>query len=319
MRVRLIIGIFTLVLISLILAVAIRYRYVVLSRLNIGTGGRASVNELALNEITDIHLAGGATRFDYQSIDPERRLLFISHLGSGQVVVFDLKQEKVVSYIQNIASVHGVLAVPSQGRVYASATGTQQVAVIDIQTLQVVADVDGGQYPDGLAYDPDHKKLFVSDESGGADIVIDTQTNKRINRIDLGGEVGNTQYDATGHQIVVAAQGRNQLALIDPQNDTVTSYIDLPECKGPHGFTLDTSNHTAYVSCEANAKLVVVDLNTKQVIGSDSVDARCQTRIAAAARHLGVIQVDLAVALSKSVSHKNIFFDRKMPEVKFAE
>jgi uncharacterized ferredoxin-like protein len=44
-----------------------------------------------------------------------------------------------------------------------------------------------------------------------------------------------------------------------------------------------------------------------------NVDARCQTRIAAAARHLGIIQADLAVALSMSVSHKNIFFDRKAP------
>src|SRR5512142_1972760 len=37
----------------------------------------------------------------------------------------------------------------------------------------------------------------------------------------------------------------------------------------------------------------------------NNVDTRCQTRIAAAARHLGVIKADLAVALSMSVSHKN--------------
>ena len=49
----------------------------------------------------------------------------------------------------------------------------------------------------------------------------------------------------------------------------------------------------------------------------NNVDTRCQTRIAAAARHLKIIQADLAVALSMSVSHKNIFFDKKMPEVKF--
>ncbi len=44
---------------------------------------------------------------------------------------------------------------------------------------------------------------------------------------------------------------------------------------------------------------------------------RCQTRIAGAARHLGIIKSDLAVALSMSVSHKNIFFDKKTPEVTF--
>jgi uncharacterized ferredoxin-like protein len=54
-----------------------------------------------------------------------------------------------------------------------------------------------------------------------------------------------------------------------------------------------------------------------KIASMNNIDARCQTRIAAAARHLGIIHADLAVALSMSVSHKNIFFDRKMPEVTF--
>lgn len=49
----------------------------------------------------------------------------------------------------------------------------------------------------------------------------------------------------------------------------------------------------------------------------NNIDTRCQTRIAAAARHLQIIKADVAVALSMSVSHKNIFFDKKMPEMKF--
>lgn len=50
----------------------------------------------------------------------------------------------------------------------------------------------------------------------------------------------------------------------------------------------------------------------------NNIDTRCQTRVAAAARHLKIIKADLAVALSMSVSHKNIFFDKKMPEIKFS-
>lgn len=56
-----------------------------------------------------------------------------------------------------------------------------------------------------------------------------------------------------------------------------------------------------------------------KIASLNNVDARCQTRIAAAARHLRVIEADLAVALSMSVSHKNIFFDKKIPEVNFDE
>jgi len=49
-----------------------------------------------------------------------------------------------------------------------------------------------------------------------------------------------------------------------------------------------------------------------KVASMHSVDTRCQTRTAAAARHLGVITADLAVGLAMSVSHKNIFFDRPL-------
>lgn len=48
-----------------------------------------------------------------------------------------------------------------------------------------------------------------------------------------------------------------------------------------------------------------------------SIDCRCQTRVAVAARKLGVIAAEIAVALSLSVTHEAIGFDRGMPEVDF--
>jgi hypothetical protein len=48
-----------------------------------------------------------------------------------------------------------------------------------------------------------------------------------------------------------------------------------------------------------------------------SVDTRCQTRIAVAARKLGLIQSEVAVALSMTVTHKNPGFDARMPVVDF--
>ena len=48
-----------------------------------------------------------------------------------------------------------------------------------------------------------------------------------------------------------------------------------------------------------------------------SVDTRCQTRIAVAARKLGLIQAEVAVALSMTVTHKNPGFDARMPVVDF--
>jgi len=48
-----------------------------------------------------------------------------------------------------------------------------------------------------------------------------------------------------------------------------------------------------------------------------SIDCRCQTRAATAARKIGLIRADHAVALSLSMTHKAIGFDRRMPEIDF--
>lgn len=49
----------------------------------------------------------------------------------------------------------------------------------------------------------------------------------------------------------------------------------------------------------------------------NNVDTRCQTRIAVAARKLGLIDAEVAVGLSMSVTHKNVGFDNRMPTVDF--
>jgi uncharacterized ferredoxin-like protein len=48
-----------------------------------------------------------------------------------------------------------------------------------------------------------------------------------------------------------------------------------------------------------------------------SIDCRCQTRVAVAARKLAVITAEVAVALSLSLTHKAVGFDRRFPEVDF--
>jgi uncharacterized ferredoxin-like protein len=48
-----------------------------------------------------------------------------------------------------------------------------------------------------------------------------------------------------------------------------------------------------------------------------SIGCRCQTRVATAACKLGLIQADHAVALSLSMTHKAVGFDRPMPEANF--
>ncbi len=79
----------------------------------------------------------------------------------GEVVVFDVNTNRVEGTISDVDRVHGVLAVPDLGRIYATATGSHEVVVIDAHTLKVIAHVPGGTYPDAMAYDPEDRRYDV--------------------------------------------------------------------------------------------------------------------------------------------------------------
>lgn len=134
------------------------------------------------------------------------------------------------------------------------------------RTLKVVSRVGGIRFPDGIAYAPHADKVCVSDESGGTDVVIDAKTGAKRATIELGGEAGNTHYDSVSHCILVAVQTNNQMVAIDPVTERIVQRYALPGSDHPHGFTIDEPDRLAFVSCEGNAALIVLDLRTMKPI-----------------------------------------------------
>jgi DNA-binding beta-propeller fold protein YncE len=235
-----------------------------------GRAGGAS-GSLPLTTVTNVPLSGRATRWDYASLDAAHHHLFLAHLGDSTIVVFDTAQRKVIATIAGVSQVHGVLYVSQLDRVYASATGTDEVVAIDAKTFKIIARAPGGDYPDGMAYAPDVHRLYVSDEHGGADTVIDVGSNKRVATIPLGGEVGNTQYDPSTQRLFANVQTDNQLVDIDPVSNKVVSRTKLPGAMGNHGLYIDASARLAFIACEGNDKLLVLDLASRRVLATFDV------------------------------------------------
>src|ERR1700757_4705422 len=105
---------------------------------------------LPLRPVGAVQLAGDNSRFAYAGLDEQRGLLFIAHLGAGEVVEVDVRANQLVRTIPNIASAHGVLVVPALNRVYATATSANQLVAIDETTGAELGRAPTGQYPDGL-------------------------------------------------------------------------------------------------------------------------------------------------------------------------
>src|SRR3954466_15876020 len=79
---------------------------------------QAPTSPLPLLAAGEVELPGGSSRFDYASLDADRGLLFIAHLGDSEVLEVDIRAHRVVRTIPNLSQVHGVLVVPALHRVY---------------------------------------------------------------------------------------------------------------------------------------------------------------------------------------------------------
>jgi DNA-binding beta-propeller fold protein YncE len=227
------------------------------------------VSSLPLKTIAREPLPGPANRFDYESVDSHAHRLYIAHMDADTLLVYDTRKRRVVETIA-ASGVHGVIVVPSLGRVYASATDDHEAWTIDARTGKVLARAPAGDYPDGLAFDPVERHVFVSDESGGVETVLNA-SGRRIATVSLGGEAGNVQYDAGSHMVLADVQTRDVVALIDPKANRVVRDVSLPGCDHDHGLLVDAPRRLAFVACDGNAKLLTLDLRTWKVTGTADV------------------------------------------------
>src|SRR5256886_5777741 len=101
----------------------------------------ASTAEAPLRVVADVPLPGSASRFDYQSLEPASGRVFISHMGAGQLVAFDVRAGRVIANLDGFPTVTGVLAAPVEHRADASATGEHAVVVVDDSSFRVEAHV----------------------------------------------------------------------------------------------------------------------------------------------------------------------------------
>lgn len=231
----------------------------------------STTSSFSLQTLAEVPLNGGLPKFDQQSLDPQTKLLFITHAGANNVFVFDTSTKKVLTQI-SVSHPHGVLAVPNLKRVYVSDSLDSLVYAIDEINFKVITKIPVGQKPDMIAYDPVDQKLFVSDELGHSNTVINPLTEQRIGTIPLAGEAGNTRYDAVAHRIYVDVQTLNQVVTIDPAADRVIARATLPSaCKHDHGLILDAPQRLAFIVCDTTSQLLMMDLQSMKVVSTQSL------------------------------------------------
>ncbi len=114
---------------------------------------------------------GGEGGWDYITVDPEHKLLYVPR--STHTMVLDATTGKTVADIPGQKRNHGVAIVPSAGRGFITDGADGSVTVFDLKTYAVLGKVKAADDADGVIYDPASGKVLVGlrgRRCGGADL-----------------------------------------------------------------------------------------------------------------------------------------------------
>ena len=80
------------------------------------------------------------------------KLVLISDLATGDVVVVDASARKEVKRVKLGSSVEGILMLPDGARAVVAVSGDNKLAVLDLKTFDVPTTFETGKGPDGMGW-----------------------------------------------------------------------------------------------------------------------------------------------------------------------
>ena len=215
---------------------------------------------------------GGREYYDYISVDPEARRVYVSH--GAEVVVLNADDYSVVGKIEGLSRCHGVAIANDLGKGFItdgdgnpSAT-IQEVVVFDLKTLKVTGRVKTGQIDtDAIIYEPVTKHIFTFNGDSHNTTVIDAVKESVITNIDLIGKVEFPASDGKG-MIYDNNPEKNDIVAIDARTNTIKSRWPTDPEGAPTSLAIDQKNRRLFSGGRGPQFLIMMDADTGKVIQS---------------------------------------------------
>jgi YVTN family beta-propeller protein len=270
----------------------------------LAVGAGLAAQSGAYSKLAEIKV-GGAGAFDYLTVDPASKRLYLSH--GTEVVVIDLATNTVTGRIADTPGVHGVAVAPGPGGHLFTSNGREnKVAIVDAKTFATLSKVDTGANPDAIMYEPKEKAIYAFNHTGGSATVIDAASGKVIATVPLEGAVEAGQSDPGLGRVYVNIEDKDTVDVIDVATHTVSARWPIAPAEGGTGMAIDPATHRLFVG--GGKFVVMMDGQTGKVLASapicDGTDATAydsETKnifVSCSDGHITVAHVDSASKLS---------------------
>ena len=239
-----------------------------------GQPSKSTPTETRSYRVVQTFHVGGEGRWDYLTVDPEHKLLFVPR--TTHTMVLDAHTGKTVADIPGQKRNHGVAIAASAGRGFITDGADASVTVFDLKTYAVLGKVKAAEDADGVIYDPASGKVLVVCGDAGVLIPIspdlDVKTGKADAAVELGGKPEFLAADGRGRAYINLVD-KDQVAVVDTKAMKVVNKWPTAPGGSPVGMSMDVARHRLFIGCRRPQKLVVMDADDGKVIAALPIGA----------------------------------------------
>ncbi|QJU59083.1 YncE family protein [Sphingomonas sp. AP4-R1] len=212
-------------------------------------------------------IAGPDGGWDYASVDPATRRLYVAH--GNAIMAVDLASGVATPALSPAAHAHAVLPIPGSGLLLETEGDTATVRLLNAATGAETARIPVGKKPDAAIWDPVRKRAVVMNADSGTIMLVDPATAKVTATITAAPGLEFAALDASG-LLYVNNEDRDQIAVVDPDKARLLGWIALPGCKGPTGMAYAPTARVIVSAC-GNGIAAIVDPKTRRMIGTAAI------------------------------------------------
>lgn len=213
---------------------------------------------------------GEAEYFDYVTVDPGGRRVYIAH--GTEVKVLDADSFAVVGSITGLKRCHGVALVPELSKGFITDGDGAKVLVFDIKTLKITGEIKTYPDTDSITYDPSSKLVFTFNGDSKNSSVIDPVKGTVIKTIDMGGSPEQPAADGKG-TVYDNNEESNEVVVIDTHALTVKTRWSVKPAGQAVALSLDREHHRLFSAGRNPSILVMMDADNGKVLQSFPITA----------------------------------------------
>lgn len=206
---------------------------------------------------------GGEGGFDYVTVDPADRTLWVARSGpAGHVGVYSLETLKQLGDIPGV-SAHGAAVDDASGHGFAT---SKPITMFDAKTYSVIKKIDTPGNPDGYLNDPANHHFYVLSHSAPNVTVLDSNDGSIVGTIDLGGAPEQAVLDGKG-KMYIDLEDKDAIAIVDTASMKKTGqYSVAAKGGGCAGLAMDTKNGILFAACRDKKNMIILSAADGHII-----------------------------------------------------